>query len=437
MAFVDQVKIEVKAGSGGDGIVSFRREKFVDMGGPFGGDGGRGGSIILKVDEGLRTLMDFRYKRHFKAENGAKGGTKGMTGRSSDNLYVKIPQGTTVTDVETGEILADLTTNGEEFVVVKGGRGGRGNMRFATPNNPAPEIAENGEPGQVRTIKLELKVLADVGLVGLPSVGKSTLLSIVTSAKPKIAEYHFTTLVPNLGMVRLDDGRDFVMADLPGLIEGASQGVGLGIQFLRHVERTRVILHFIDMSGMNETDPYESFVKINEELKQYDPALLDRPQIIVPSKMDMPDSAENLAKFKEELAAGNYLENEPEIMPISAITRTGLEPLLNRTADLLDVTPEFPMKDMMIEDDPTIAHYEFEEDDEPAFTISTGEYGEWVLSGEKIEKLFRMTNTAHDESVLRFARQLRSMGVDDALRAAGAENGDEVAILNFRFEFSD
>ncbi|CAH0418219.1 GTPase ObgE [Periweissella ghanensis] len=437
MAFVDQVKIEVKAGSGGDGIVSFRREKFVDMGGPFGGDGGRGGSIILKVDEGLRTLMDFRYKRHFKAENGAKGGTKGMTGRSSDNLYVKIPQGTTVTDVETGEILADLTTNGEEFVVVKGGRGGRGNMRFATPNNPAPEIAENGEPGQVRTIKLELKVLADVGLVGLPSVGKSTLLSIVTSAKPKIAEYHFTTLVPNLGMVRLDDGRDFVMADLPGLIEGASQGVGLGIQFLRHVERTRVILHLIDMSGMNETDPYESFVKINEELKQYDPALLDRPQIIVPSKMDMPDSAENLAKFKEELAAGNYLENEPEIMPISAITRTGLEPLLNRTADLLDVTPEFPMKDMMIEDDPTIAHYEFEEDDEPAFTISTGEYGEWVLSGEKIEKLFRMTNTAHDESVLRFARQLRSMGVDDALRAAGAENGDEVAILNFRFEFSD
>lgn len=437
MAFVDQVKIEVKAGSGGDGIVSFRREKFVDMGGPFGGDGGRGGSIILKVDEGLRTLMDFRYKRHFKAENGAKGGTKGMTGRSSDNLYVKIPQGTTVTDVETGEILADLTTNGEEFVVVKGGRGGRGNMRFATPNNPAPEIAENGEPGQVRTIKLELKVLADVGLVGLPSVGKSTLLSIVTSAKPKIAEYHFTTLVPNLGMVRLDDGRDFVMADLPGLIEGASQGVGLGIQFLRHVERTRVILHLIDMSGMNETDPYESFVKINEELKQYDPALLDRPQIIVPSKMDMPDSAENLAKFKEELAAGNYLENEPEIMPISAITRTGLEPLLNRTADLLDVTPEFPMKDMVIEDDPTIAHYEFEEDDEPAFTISTGEYGEWVLSGEKIEKLFRMTNTAHDESVLRFARQLRSMGVDDALREAGAENGDEVAILNFRFEFSD
>lgn len=437
MAFVDQVKIEVKAGNGGDGIVSFRREKFVDMGGPFGGDGGRGGSIILKVDEGLRTLMDFRYKRHFKAEHGAKGGTKGMTGRSAENLYIKIPQGTTITDADSGEVLADLTEHGEEFVIVKGGRGGRGNMRFATPKNPAPEIAENGEPGQVRTIKLELKVLADVGLVGLPSVGKSTLLSIITSAKPKIAAYHFTTLVPNLGMVRLDDGRDFVVADLPGLIEGASQGVGLGIQFLRHVERTRVILHLIDMSGIDDIEPYENFVKINEELKQYDPALLERPQIIVPSKMDMPDAEENLKIFKKKLAEGQYLDHEPEIMPISSITRQGLSPLLARTADLLDVTPEFPMKDMVITDDPTIAHYELENDEEPAFTISTGEYGEWVLSGEKIEKLFKMTNTSHDESVLRFARQLRTMGVDDALREAGAENGDEVAILNFRFEFSD
>lgn len=437
MAFVDQVKIEVKAGSGGDGIVAFRREKFVDMGGPFGGDGGRGGSVILKVDEGLRTLMDFRYKRHFKATNGAKGGTKGMTGRSSENLYIKIPQGTTVTDAESGQVLADLTENGEEFVVARGGRGGRGNMKFATPKNPAPELAENGEPGQLRTIKLELKVLADVGLVGLPSVGKSTLLSVVTSAKPKIAAYHFTTLVPNLGMVLLDDGRDFVMADLPGLIEGASQGVGLGIQFLRHVERTRVILHLIDMSGIEETDPYDNFVKINEELKTYDPALLDRPQIIVPSKMDMPNAQENLVKFKEQLEKENYLKNTPEIMPISTITRQGLDPLLLKTADLLDVTPEFAMKDMVILDDPTVAHYELEDDDEPAFTISKGEYGEWVLSGEKIEKLFKMTNTSHDESVLRFARQLRSMGVDDALREAGAENGDEVAILKFRFEFSD
>lgn len=436
MAFVDQVKIELKAGNGGDGIISFRREKFVDMGGPFGGDGGRGGSIILRVDEGLRTLMDFRYKRHFKATHGAKGGTKGMTGRSAEDLYIKVPQGTTVIDAESGRVLGDLTENGQELKVVKGGRGGRGNMKFATPKNPAPELAENGEPGEQMTIKLELKVLADVGLVGFPSVGKSTLLSVVTSAKPKIAAYHFTTLVPNLGMVRLDDGRDFVMADLPGLIEGASQGVGLGIQFLRHVERTKVILHLIDMSGLDETDAYQNFVKINEELKEYDPQLLDRPQIIVPTKMDMPNSADNLVEFRDKLKAQPYLSTVPQIIPISALTRSGVTDLLGATADLLEVTPEFPMKDMPFQDDSHTTTYELE-NDEPAFAISKGEYGEWVLSGAKIEKLFKMTNTAHNESVLRFARQLRSMGVDDALRQAGAENGDEVAILNFRFEFSE
>ncbi|MBM7544219.1 GTP-binding protein [Weissella beninensis] len=436
MAFVDQVKIELKAGNGGDGIISFRREKFVDMGGPFGGDGGRGGSIILRVDEGLRTLMDFRYKRHFKATHGAKGGTKGMTGRSAEDLYIKVPQGTTVIDAESGRVLGDLTENGQELKVVKGGRGGRGNMKFATPKNPAPELAENGEPGEQMTIKLELKVLADVGLVGFPSVGKSTLLSVVTSAKPKIAAYHFTTLVPNLGMVRLDDGRDFVMADLPGLIEGASQGIGLGIQFLRHVERTKVILHLIDMSGLDETDAYQNFVKINEELKEYDPQLLDRPQIIVPTKMDMPNSADNLVEFRDKLKAQPYLSTVPQIIPISALTRSGVTDLLGATADLLEVTPEFPMKDIPFQDDSHTTTYELE-NDEPAFVISKGEYGEWVLSGAKIEKLFKMTNTAHDESVLRFARQLRSMGVDDALRQAGAENGDEVAILNFRFEFSE
>lgn len=434
MAFVDQVKVEVKAGSGGDGIVSFRREKFVDMGGPFGGDGGRGGSIILRVDEGLRTLMDFRYNRHFRAEHGDKGGTKGMTGRSAKDMYIKVPQGTTVSDVDSGQVLVDLTENGDEFVIARGGRGGRGNIHFATPANPAPELAENGEPGQIRNIKLELKVLADVGLVGFPSVGKSTLLSIVTSAKPKIAEYHFTTLVPNLGMVRLDDGRDFVMADLPGLIEGASQGVGLGIQFLRHVERTRVILHVIDMSGIEETDPYENYVKINEELKNYDPSILERPQIVVPSKMDMPDAEENLKKFEDKLDADPYLAERPLVIPISALTRQGLTPLLATTADLLDVTPEFPMKGIDAELEEAL--YEVD-DDEPAFTISTGQYGEWVLTGEKIEKLYRMTNTTTDESLMRFARQLRGMGVDDALREAGAQNGDEVLIVDFRFEFSD
>src|SRR5699024_8899465 len=279
--FVDQIKIEVKAGKGGDGMVAFRREKYVPNGGPAGGDGGKGGSIILKVDQGLRTLMDFRYHRIFKAKPGQNGMIKGMYGRGADDTYISVPQGTTVTDAETGELLGDLVEADDELVVAKGGRGGRGNIKFASPKNPAPEIAENGEPGEERKLKLELKVLADVGLVGFPSVGKSTLLSVVTSAKPKIAEYHFTTLVPNLGMVRLDDGRDYVMADLPGLIEGASQGVGLGIQFLRHVERTRVILHLIDMSGVEGRDPYDDFVKINEELKVYDPTLLDRPQIVV------------------------------------------------------------------------------------------------------------------------------------------------------------
>lgn len=323
--FVDQIKIEVKAGKGGDGMVAFRREKYVPNGGPAGGDGGKGGSIILKVDQGLRTLMDFRYHRIFKAKPGQNGMIKGMYGRGADDTYISVPQGTTVTDAETGELLGDLVEADDELVVAKGGRGGRGNIKFASPKNPAPEIAENGEPGEERKLKLELKVLADVGLVGFPSVGKSTLLSVVTSAKPKIAEYHFTTLVPNLGMVRLDDGRDYVMADLPGLIEGASQGVGLGIQFLRHVERTRVILHLIDMSGVEGRDPYDDFVKINEELKVYDPTLLDRPQIVVASKMDMPDSAKNLAEFKVKLAKDKTLKQVPEVMEISSLTHQGLK----------------------------------------------------------------------------------------------------------------
>jgi GTP-binding protein len=436
MAFVDQVKINVKAGKGGDGAVSFRHEKYINMGGPFGGDGGRGGSIIMEVDEGLRTLMDFRYKRHFKATPGGNGATKAMTGRSADDLIIRVPQGTTVTDADTGQVIGDLVENGDRLVVAAGGRGGRGNIRFASPTNPAPEIAENGEPGEERDIRLELKVLADVGLVGFPSVGKSTLLSVVTAAKPKVAAYHFTTLVPNLGMVRLDDGRDFVMADLPGLIEGASQGVGLGIQFLRHVERTRVILHMIDMSGIDpEEDPYENYVKINNELAEYDPALLDRPQIIVPTKMDMPDAEETLATFKEKLSADPEVPDDIEIMPISALTRQGLEPLLQRTADLLDETPQFVPKGM--EDvDTDSALYEFEAEDEP-FQIDRDEDGTWILYGDEIERLFKRTNTNFTESMMRFARQLRFMGVDQALRDAGAQNGDNVQILDFVFEFED
>lgn len=436
MAFVDQVKIYVKGGKGGDGAVSFRHEKYINMGGPFGGDGGHGGDVILVVDEGLRTLMDFRYKRHFKADGGGNGATKAMTGASADDMIIRVPEGTTVTDADTGEILGDLVDKDDRLVVAAGGRGGRGNIRFASSKNPAPEIAENGEPGIERNITLELKVLADVGLVGFPSVGKSTLLSVVTAAKPKIAAYHFTTLVPNLGMVRLDDGRDFVMADLPGLIEGASQGVGLGIQFLRHVERTRVILHMLDMSGVDpEEDPYTNYVKINQELAEYDPALLDRPQIIVPTKMDMPDADETLATFKEKLAADPEVPADIKIMPISALTRQGLEPLLQQTADLLDETPHFIPKGMEPNVDET-AVYEFEEDEAP-FEIMRDPDGVWLLVGNQIETLFQRTNTAFTESLMRFARQLRTMGVDDALRAAGAKNGDTVQILDFQFEFED
>ncbi len=432
--FVDQVKIQVKAGKGGDGAVAFRREKYVPNGGPAGGDGGRGGSIILKVDEGLRTLMDFRFHRIFKAKSGGNGMIKGMYGRGAQDTYIAVPQGTTVTDVETGEVLGDLVTQGQELVVAKGGRGGRGNIHFASAKNPAPEIAENGEPGVERTISLELKVLADVGLVGFPSVGKSTLLSAVTSAKPKIADYHFTTLVPNLGMVRLDDGRDFVMADLPGLIEGASQGVGLGIQFLRHVERTRVILHLIDMSGMEGRDPFKDYQKINAELKIYDPKLLERPQIVVASKMDMPDSKENLEKFKAKLQNDDTLAEVPEVMGISAVTHQGLEALMLRTADVLAQAPAFETLDDQAEAAKK-AEYTFAAEDEKPFTLTRDSDAVWILSGEKLEKLFKMTNLDHDESMMRFARQLRGMGVDEELRRRGAKSGDMVKIKDFAFEF--
>ncbi|MEB4737341.1 GTPase ObgE [Enterococcus sp. E5-112] len=432
--FLDQVTIDVKAGKGGDGMVAFRREKYVPDGGPAGGDGGRGGDVILIVDEGLRTLMDFRFNRHFKAQPGENGMSKGMHGRGSEDTYVKVPQGTTVRDAETGALLGDLIENGQTLVVAKGGRGGRGNIRFASPRNPAPEIAENGEPGQERKIELELKVLADVGLVGFPSVGKSTLLSVISSARPKIGAYHFTTLVPNLGMVTTSDGRSFAAADLPGLIEGASQGVGLGTQFLRHIERTRVILHVIDMSGMEGRDPYEDYLAINKELSTYNLRLLERPQIIVANKMDMPDAQENLVEFKEQLnkeKEDEFADDIP-VFPISGVTRQGLDALLNATADLLEVTPEFPLYEEELEEE--TVHYGFNPEG-PEFQIDRDSDATWILSGEKIEKLFQMTNFDHDETVMRFARQLRGMGVDEALRARGAKDGDLVRIGEFEFEF--
>lgn len=433
--FLDTAKIKVKAGRGGDGMVAFRREKYVPNGGPWGGDGGRGGDVIFVVDEGLRTLMDFRYNRQFKAASGEKGMTKGMHGRGAENLYVRVPQGTTIRDADTGKVITDLVEHGQEYIVARGGRGGRGNIRFATPKNPAPEISENGEPGEERHLELELKILADVGLVGFPSVGKSTLLSVITAAKPKIGAYHFTTIVPNLGMVRTKSGESFAVADLPGLIKGASQGIGLGTQFLRHIERTRVILHVIDMSASEGRDPYEDYLAINHELETYQLRLMERPQIIVANKMDMPDAEENLKVFKEKLAQKyDEFEDLPLVFPISGLTHQGLENLLEATAELLAKTPEFLLyEESDFEEE---VYYGFHPD-EPDFDINRADDASWILSGEKLEKLFTMTNFDRDESIMKFARQLRGMGVDEALRERGAKDGDIVRIGTFEFEFVD
>ncbi|MCO8147872.1 GTPase ObgE [Bacillus subtilis] len=427
--FVDQVKVYVKGGDGGNGMVAFRREKYVPKGGPAGGDGGKGGDVVFEVDEGLRTLMDFRYKKHFKAIRGEHGMSKNQHGRNADDMVIKVPPGTVVTDDDTKQVIADLTEQGQRAVIARGGRGGRGNSRFATPANPAPQLSENGEPGKERYIVLELKVLADVGLVGFPSVGKSTLLSVVSSAKPKIADYHFTTLVPNLGMVETDDGRSFVMADLPGLIEGAHQGVGLGHQFLRHIERTRVIVHVIDMSGLEGRDPYEDYLTINQELSEYNLRLTERPQIIVANKMDMPEAAENLEAFKEKLT------DDYPVFPVSAVTREGLRELLFEVANQLENTPEFPLYD---EEELTQNRVMYTmENEEVPFNITRDPDGVFVLSGDSLERLFKMTDFSRDESVKRFARQMRGMGVDEALRERGAKDGDIIRLLEFEFEFID
>ncbi|GLO66700.1 MULTISPECIES: GTPase ObgE [Oceanobacillus] len=423
--FVDQVSVYVKAGDGGNGLVAYRREKYVPKGGPAGGDGGNGSNVVFKVDEGLNTLMEFRYNRHFKGKRGENGMSKTQHGKNAEPLIVSVPPGTTVIDEDTGEVIADLTKHEQEAVIVKGGRGGRGNTRFATPRNPAPDMAENGEPGQERNIKIELKLIADVGLVGFPSVGKSTLLSVVSAAKPKIADYHFTTLSPNLGVVDTQDSRSFVLADLPGLIEGASQGVGLGHQFLRHIERTRVILHVIDMAGTEGRDPYEDYIMINQELSDYDEKLMDRPQIIAANKMDMPNAQENLIQFKDKL------EVDIPVYEISALTKDGLRDLLFAIADKLETIPKYEKE--LEETDDTVV-YRFQKEEDP-FHITRDPDGAFVLYGQRIEKLFKMTDFQHDEAVQRFSRQLRGMGVDKALRERGAQDGDVVRLLEYEFEF--
>lgn len=431
--FLDEVKIFVRSGDGGNGLVAFRREKYVPKGGPAGGDGGRGANVIFIVDEGLRTFMDYRYQKKFVAPNGENGMSKGMHGRKSKDLYLKVPPGTVIRDTDTGEVLADLVEHEQEVIVARGGRGGRGNCRFATPSNPAPEIAENGEPGEERNLTLELKLMADVGLVGFPSVGKSTLLSITSKAKPKIADYHFTTLAPNLGVVETKDHRSFVMADLPGLIEGASQGVGLGHQFLRHIERTKVIVHVVDMSATDGRDPYEDYKIINQELGEYNMRLLERPQIVVANKMDIPAAQENLEEFKAKLAADG---EKVDIVEISAFTRTNVDNLLYKISDILDSTDPNMLYELDTEEESMENRvlYKHKPKDE-TFKITRDDTGAYVVSGPGIERAFLMTDFNRDASVRRFAQQMRSMGVDDALRERGCKNGDTVKILKGEFEF--
>ena len=431
--FLDEVKIFVRSGDGGNGLVAFRREKYVPKGGPAGGDGGRGANVVFIVDEGLRTFMDYRYQKKFVAPNGENGMSKGMHGRKSKDLYLKVPPGTVIRDTDTGEVVADLVEHEQEVVVARGGRGGRGNCRFATPSNPAPEIAENGEPGEERNLTLELKLMADVGLVGFPSVGKSTLLSITSKAKPKIADYHFTTLAPNLGVVETKDHRSFVMADLPGLIEGASQGVGLGHQFLRHIERTKVIVHVVDMSATDGRDPYEDYKIINQELAEYNMRLLERPQVVVANKMDIPVASENLKEFKKQL------ENDGEdvdIVEISAFTRSNIDNLLYKVSDILDNTDPNTLYELDTEEESMENRvlYKHKPKDE-TFKITRDDTGAYVVSGPGIERAFLMTDFNRDASVRRFAQQMRSMGVDDALRERGCKNGDTVKILKGEFEF--
>ena len=421
--FVDEVVIKVIAGNGGDGCTSFRREKYIPNGGPNGGNGGKGASIIFKVDLGLRTLLDLRFQKEIKGKKGANGEGSNRNGKNAEDIIVKVPLGTTVIDIDTGLIIADLTKKNDEVVVAAGGRGGRGNTAFKTHSNTAPNFSENGEPGEEKTLKVELKSLADVGFVGLPSVGKSTLLSKISAARPKIGAYHFTTLNPNLGVVKTVDGRSFVAADLPGLIEGASEGAGLGDKFLKHIERTKIICHIIDMSGLEGRDPYEDYMVIRNELKNYSDKLANKEEIIVANKMDMPGSKDNLEEFKKKI--------DKEIVEISAINNQGIDELLIKLADKVDELPE----EDIYEEDNFESHILYKFNEEKPFTIEKVN-DTYVVHSEKIEKLFRMTKFT-DEGIRRFSNKLRRMGVDEELKKMGAEEGDTVKILDFEFEYTE
>lgn len=424
--FVDEVTLKVTAGKGGDGCTSFRREKYIEMGGPNGGSGGAGASIIFRTDPGLKTLIDLKMMKHIKGEKGVNGKGSEKNGSNAKDVIVSIPMGTTITDITTNTVLADLTKKDEEFVVCKGGRGGRGNKAFATHENPAPRLSELGEPGEEKIIKCELKVLADVGLVGMPSVGKSTIISMISNCNAKVGAYHFTTLSPNLGVVKLNDGTSFVMADLPGLIEGASSGIGLGHKFLRHAMRTKVIAHVIDMGATEGRDPISNYETIIDELKNYDETLINKPNIVIANKMDVDGASDNLRNFKNKYP-------DVEVFPVCAILEEGLEPLINRLGELVSSLDEVILYD---ENALKESHVLYKFDASKPFTIKR-ENDSWVLSGKEVETLFAMTRFDEEEAVERFGRKLRGMGVEDELEKMGAKRGDEVIINDYVFIFKD
>lgn len=427
MQFIDKTKISVKAGDGGHGKSAFRREKFVPKGGPAGGDGGRGGDIVFRVDPNLNTLLDFRYHRKFKAQNGENGDIKNQYGKNAPACIVKVPPGTTVREEETGKLLADLTEVGQEAVIAKGGRGGRGNAKFANAANRAPTFAEFGEPGESKNLVLELKLLADVGLVGYPSVGKSSLVAACSAARPEIADYHFTTITPVLGVVKTDYEKSFVMADIPGLIEGAADGVGLGHDFLRHVERTKLILHIVDASGIEGRDPVDDFYKINKELKKYSERIARRTQILVANKIDLPEAEANLPRL-EALAKKEGLK----FFAISAAAHTGLRELIAYVGTWLDgyvEEPEASEEDVVYDEDAAR--------DAERVEIARNDAGDFIVSGQALEKLVAMTNFNNDEAVRRFQYIWRLKGIDEKLRARGIREGQTVHIGEMEFEWRE
>lgn len=419
--FVDVAKIFIRSGNGGNGAISFRREKYVPFGGPDGGDGGKGGDVVFEVDKNMRTLLDFKYKKKYEAERGQDGGKSNMFGKDGKDLIIKVPAGTVIRDTESNRIIADLTEDGQSVVVAKGGRGGRGNARFATPTRQAPDFAEPGMPGEEKWITLELKLIADVGLIGFPNVGKSTILAMTTGATPKIANYHFTTLTPNLGVVNIPGVNSFVMADIPGLIEGAHEGTGLGIDFLRHIERTRLLIHVVDISGIEGRDPIDDFEKINNELRLYSEKLASKPQIVAANKIDIMQDEENYKRFKAEMDKRNL-----KLFKISAATNQGLKELMLYAAELLQSIPyeKQEIEDIYIPEEKRFT-YEIKRDSDGAF----------VISGSFVDRLLQSVNINDSESLKYFHKVLEKRGIIQQLRDMGIEEGDIVRMNDFEFEF--